>query len=217
MLLASRLLPAPTLWCCLLATQRPLATLRPPSRPYARQARALQQRIHASADADVGGVAEPVPAEAAALAALAKELELGMVLSSANARVKLLRKLGSRRQRERSGLILLEGHRLVSDALEVKSKRHNILYYTTILALPKTTSCHPLSSQAGHRPEAVLLTCNAVHAPEGPRLLAALRRCCPTPDALFTTAALAPALLVNQLSDTLTPQGVRARVGRAPK
>lgn len=57
-------------------------------------------------------------ASAQSLEALAHDLQLGMILSPGNAKIKLMRRLGSRRQRERSGMILLEGHRLVADAIE---------------------------------------------------------------------------------------------------
>ena len=70
-----------------------------------------------------------------------------IITSPTNPRLKLIKKLHQRRQRERSGLILLEGHRLVIDALD-----------------------------AGFCPEFVLLSDAALDdAAEGARLQAALR------------------------------------------
>ena len=43
---------------------------------------------------------------------------LPLITSSANTRVKMVRKLAHRRQRKRSGLIVLEGRKLVGDALD---------------------------------------------------------------------------------------------------
>lgn len=68
------------------------------------------------------------------------------ISSATNARIKLVKKMQARRQRDRTGLMLLEGHRLVIDALE-----------------------------GGFAPEFVLCTKDAVEsAAEGQRLRAAL-------------------------------------------
>ena len=97
---------ARALWCCLLTgAPRPLPALR-----HSR----LALRMHASRQPGKEGA----PPEADALSQLADQLELSTIVSPTNAKVKLMRRLGSRRQRERSGMILLEGHRLVADALE---------------------------------------------------------------------------------------------------
>ena len=68
------------------------------------------------------------------------------ITARSNPKIKLVAKLHVRRQRERSGKMLLEGHRLVLDALD-----------------------------AGLEPEFVLLHDAALEAAEGPRLREALR------------------------------------------
>lgn len=52
------------------------------------------------------------------IAAAMTASEWPLITSASNDKLKLIKKLHSRRQREKAGLILLEGHRLVLDALE---------------------------------------------------------------------------------------------------
>jgi len=92
------------LWCCLLAAA---------PRQVARQARSLHRLQACAADYDCRGASSAARGAESSLAALADELQLGTILSPANAKIKLMRRLNSRRQRERSGMILLEGHRCV--------------------------------------------------------------------------------------------------------
>jgi len=96
------------------------------------------------------------------------------ISSATNPRLKQIKRLHTRRQREKSGLILLEGHRLLLDALD-----------------------------AGHTAEFVLLSEEALQAPEGPRLARTLAS-----TASAEQVAFAPAKLIAELSDTQTPQGV---------
>ena len=97
------------------------------------------------------------------------------ITSAANPKLKTIKKLHTRRSREKLGLVLLEGHRLVVDALS-----------------------------AGFIPEYVVLHDAALDdAREGRRLQAQL-------NGVDCEVFLAPAELVNQLSDTATPQGVLA-------
>jgi hypothetical protein len=94
------------------------AMTRPAARPIGRGLHRLQT---AQSQAGVRGRSrgrELVLASTQSLEALADDLQLNVILSPANAKIKLMRRLGSRRQRERAGMILLEGHRLVADAIE---------------------------------------------------------------------------------------------------
>eukprot|EP00965_Chrysotila_dentata_P199393 6179356-Pleurochrysis_carterae.AAC.2 len=70
-----------------------------------------------------------------------------VLASSANARVKLARKLHTRHGRKKAERVLLEGHRLVSDALE-----------------------------AGHEADFVFFTREALYAPEGTRLATSMAK-----------------------------------------
>jgi len=97
-----------------------------------------------------------------------------LVTSRENPRLKTIRRLQSRRQRERLGLFLLEGHRLVLDALG-----------------------------AGWAPEFVVVKDAAFDAPLGEQLRQALR-------GVVCDVVHAPADVVDELSDTETPQGVLA-------
>uniref|UniRef100_A0A7S0LQQ5 RNA 2-O ribose methyltransferase substrate binding domain-containing protein n=1 Tax=Coccolithus braarudii TaxID=221442 RepID=A0A7S0LQQ5_9EUKA len=94
--------------------------------------------------------------------------------STSNPRIKLLRKLQAKRARDKSGLMILEGHRLLTDALD-----------------------------AGYSADFVLLSEEALHAPEGARLARSLREVLRAEQ-----LAIAPQSLIAELSDTQTPQGV---------
>ena len=74
-----------------------------------------------------------------------------LVTSRSNARLKLVKKLQTRRQREKSDLLLLEGHRLVMDAVDV----------------------------AGLEPEFFVVHDDALTTPAGIKLAAVLRRFSP--------------------------------------
>ena len=101
-----------------------------------------------------------------------------LITSSANSKLKQIKKLHVQRQRKKLGLVLLEGHRLVLDALG-----------------------------AGCVPDAVVLHDGALDAhPEGERLRDALSELAPG------RVMRAPPEVVDELSDTLTPQGVLAVV-----
>ena len=101
-----------------------------------------------------------------------------LITSSANAKLKQIKKLHVQRQRKKLGLVLLEGHRLVLDALG-----------------------------AGCVPDAVVLHDGALNShPEGERLRDALQVLAPG------RVMRAPPEIVDELSDTLTPQGVLAVV-----
>jgi len=107
------------------------------------------------------------------------------VESPQNARIKAVRLLHSSNGRKKSGLVLLEGHRLCCDALED--------------ALDTTCSS---SSSSIKLPDTVFVSTSAFEAPEGPRLLELLQKL--PHDRVVTTT---PEVL-SSVSTTETPQGV---------
>ena len=102
-----------------------------------------------------------------------------MITSPANGKLKLMKALHKRRQREKQGLLLVEGHRLVLDALD-----------------------------AGITPQYVVVHDGALAQND---LEAALRKLGPE------RVLRAPESLVNEISDTETPQGVLAVLPHAPR
>ena len=65
------------------------------------------------------------------------------ISSSANARLKLIKKLHVRRHRERQGQVLLEGHRLVVDALEAQGRKAAVVVVMTLSNRLFTTFIDP--------------------------------------------------------------------------
>ena len=130
----------------------------------------------------ISSLAQPTFRPRARLSLCADESFPGpLITSAANAKLKLVKKLHQRRQREKHGMLLLEGHRLVMDALS-----------------------------AGLEPEFVLFHDGALSQPAGASLCAKLEELGPE------RVLRAPASLVNELSDTETPQGVLAVLPHQP-
>ena len=106
-----------------------------------------------------------------------------LITSPANARLKLLKKLQATKHRNKLGLMLLEGHRLVLDAMAAGIEPEFVVVHDAALARDGT----------------------------GARLEAALQQL--GPDRVLR----APEHVVNQLSDTETPQGVLAVLPQQPR
>jgi RNA methyltransferase, TrmH family len=84
--------------------------------------------------------------------------EWPIITSATNEKLKLIKKLYARRQREKAGLILLEGHRLVLDALEAGLSPQFVLCTDAALS----------DAGEGERLRAALLAtsdCNVLRAP----------------------------------------------------
>lgn len=108
-----------------------------------------------------------------ALAALSTAPAWQLITSPTNARLKLLKRLHVRRQREKLGLVLLEGHRLVLDALEAGLQPEFVVLHDAALAHDAGRRLHDALAAAVdpervlRAPEALVASLSDTQTPQG--------------------------------------------------